>query len=1121
MLSVAKTIEDGAVDIAGWLGGLGLAQYVRAFAENDIDEEVLQRLTAEDLRDIGVKSVGHRRRLLDAIAALGLQPVPAAGAREATPVSEISQEAERRQLTVMFCDLVGSTALSSRFDPEDLREIIGAYHGCVAETVARFGGFVAKYMGDGVLIYFGYPQAHEDDAERAVRAGLAVIAAVARLDMPDRIAVRLGLASGLVVVGDLIGEGAAQERGVVGETPNLAARLQALAEPGAVVIADSTRRQIGRLFEVEDLGPQSLAGFTEPQRAWSVVGESAVASRFEALRSQSAKLVGREEEVELLLRRWERAKSGDGRVVLVSGEPGIGKSRLSVELVDRISGERHTRLRYYCSPHHQDSPLYPFILQLERAAALTRGDSPEEKRAKLEGLISPAAADPDEVSLLSELLSLPNTAANLNLSPQKRREKLFGALLRQLEAIARREPVLLLFEDAHWIDPTSRELMDLTIDRIQRLPVLLVITFRPEFQHGWSGQPHVTELPLNRLAGRDGVALVEALSGSMALPSEIVADIVDRTDGVPLFVEELTKAVLETADREDRVAAVLSTGPSASLAIPATLHSSLIARLDRLGVAAKEVAQIGAVLGREFSYELIEAVAERPRTELDAGLGQLADAGLLFCRGVVPHSSYLFKHALVQDAAYGTLLRTRRQQLHGRVAAVLQQHFPDVVERQPELLAHHLTGAGETASAIEQWQRAGQHAADRLAHREAIRHYERGLALVPMLPEGRSRNSQEIQLQLARGSSLFTTEGFGANGAVDIYSRARELAEQEGDRVQQFLAAYGLWQSANGHGNIIDCRRLSRRLEELSENDPDDELRLQAHHSAWATCLFSGEPQKALEHSEIGRHLYDPERHHSQQQLYGGHDPGMCAHQFGALALWLLGYPDAGSALGAKAVELAERIAHPFSFAISLQFYSMLQVDRGEPEIALHHLAVSEAVVEQQRFGFVVEPELLRGAALLAQGALSDAITLLRQGLLRPGATRMRCYGLAKLAEALTRTGQHTEALAAASDGLAIAEQTGQRQWEAELHRVDGIARWHAGQPREAEAAFQRSLRIARRQRAKSYELRTATSLARVLAEQGRRFEALDLLGPIRGWFTEGFDTVDLKEAAALLVQLG
>ena len=1107
------------MDIAAWLQGLGLERYVSAFRDNDIDADVLLKLTTEDLISIGVSSVGHRRKLLDAIASLGMD-VATAVVTAPAPGAPAQAEAERRQLTVMFCDLVGSTALSTRHDPEDLRELIGAYHRAVAETVGHFNGFVAKYMGDGVLIYFGYPQAHEDDAERAVRAGLAVIEAVGRLPAREDLSVRLGIATGLAVVGDLIGEGAAQERGVVGETPNLAARLQALAMPNTLVIAETTRRQIGGLFDLEDLGPQQLAGFGEAQRAWRVLGESGMLSRFEALRSGGTPLVGRDEEVGLLIRRWQQAKTGEGRVVLISGEPGIGKSRLTAALSEQIGSEPHTRLRYFCSPHHQDSALHPFIAQLERAAGFAREDTVEAKLGKLRALLAPGARDDDDIMLLTELLSLPSSAAGLNLSPQRKREKLFEALLDQLEAEARHRPVLMVFEDAHWIDPTSRELLDLTIDWVRRLPVLLAVTFRSEFQPPWGGRAHVTSLALNRLGERDGEALVQKLAGNAALTAEIVAEIVERTDGVPLFVEELTKAVLESAVPGDRVATVLGAASLAALSVPATLHASLMARLDRLGPASKEVAQIGAVLGREFAYELIEPVAQRDEGELQAALGQLSDAGLLFCRGTAPHASYLFKHALVHDAAYGTLLRARRQELHARVAMVLAQDFVDLVERQPELLAHHLTAAGDSERAVDQWLKAGRHAAARFAHLEAIRHFERGLAALLALPEGVARDGREVELQLTRGLSLFTAKGFIAVEAAQAYERACKLAEQQGDVHQLFTAVYGLWQSNIGSGAVEGAHRLSDRLLQLTADDADDGLRLQAHHSAWTTYLFAGEPAAAREHCEAGRRLYDPMQHGLHYRLYGGHDPGVCARYMGGQVYWLLGYPQKGLVIGSESLALAEQIGHPFSRATALVMNALLHLDRDEPELALQRLETAEALAVEQRLGLVLEPQLLRGAVLTAQGAFGEAVVCLREGLAsRPGA-RLRCYALARLAEALSRHDEHGAALAAVSEALETQERTGQRRWEPELHRLKGVALLGLNRLEDGQIALEEAMRIARRQQTKPYELRAATNLARRWGEQGRRSEARDLLGPVYGWFTEGFDTADLKAAKALLDQL-
>jgi class 3 adenylate cyclase/predicted ATPase len=1124
---IARTRSPGeaiSIDVADWLSGLGLGQYGEVFAANDIDSEVLPELTADDLTGLGITSIGHRRKLLAAVAALRAD-APGPVAETAPAAATTSREAERRQLTVMFCDLVGSTPLSTRFDPEDLREIIGAYHRCVADTVGRFGGFIAKYMGDGVLVYFGYPEAHEDDAERAVRAGLAVIDAVGRLGTLEPLNARLGVASGLVVVGDLIGAGAAQERGVVGETPNLAARLQALAPPDALIIAESTRRQIGALFELRDLGMQPLAGFPQPQHVWRAVGESGVLSRFEALRSQTAPLVGRDEELDLMLRRWHQAKTGDGRVVLISGEPGIGKSRLLTALSERIVGEPHTRLRYFCSPHHQESPLYPFITQLERTAGFTHRDTVEEKLGKLRDLLAAAGSD-DEIQLVAELLSLPNTVAALGLSPQRKREMVFEALLHQFEALTQGRPVVMLFEDAHWVDPSSRELLDLMLDWVARLPVLLMVTFRTELQQSWSGQPHVTLLALDRLGEPDVTALVRELAGNAPLGSGIVAEIVERADGVPLFVEELTRAVVESGRSGEPGWAVLAASPLPNLSIPATLHASLIARLDRLGSGAKDVAQIGAVIGREFPYELIQPVAQRPQPDLEAALDRLTDAGLLFRRGPPPHYSYLFKHALVQDAAYATLLRSRRQQLHAAIAGALEREFPEIAAAQPELLAHHYTEAALRQQAIDNWLRAGERANEASANPEAIAHLTRGLKFLEDLPESSERDEKELAFQIALQTPLFAAR-FGSAEGERAAQRAVELSRKVAGANQRPLvrALFGLSLTYLSRGQIRSGREVAEELLGVAERLQEPETLAYAHNVMGNTLFWHAELGRARMHLEKGIALYQPEWSRSLNFRFGFNAASTC-HFFLGRVLWHLGYSDQALTSAEQAVTIAEAVSHRVSRASALTWLSALRQLRGETGCAREVAEIALAITTEEIIPFFrAHAIMLRGWALVGQRQGNEGVAQLREGYAayRADGAQIECsHWLALLAEAYRDTGRPAEGLHLIGEALDHVAQTGVVYYEAELHRLDDELRLRLDTPEQqrAEASFRHALEIARRQQAKSWELRAATSLARLWAERGRRVEARDLLVPVYSWFTEGFDTADLKQAAVLLAEL-
>jgi predicted ATPase/class 3 adenylate cyclase len=1116
------------MDVGDWLRSVGLGQYEATFRASEIGADILPELTESDLEKLGLP-LGHRKRLLKAIASFGV----AAAAPPTTIPRTAAEAAERRQLTLMFADLVGSTALSAKLDPEDLRSVIGAYHRCCTELIERSGGFVAKYMGDGVLAYFGYPQAHEDDAERAAQAGLALVEAVPELEtvagVPLR--VRVGIATGLVVVGDLIGTGAAQEQAVVGETPNLAARLQAMADPDTVVIAEGTRKLLGSLFELKDLGARDITGIAGLVRAWAVLRAGSAEGRFEALHASGlTALVGREEEIALLLRRWAKAKSGEGQVVLLSGEPGIGKSRLTAALLESVAGEPHTRLRYFCSLQHTDSALYPVIGQMARAAGLAHDDAPQATLDKLDVLLARTATSQEDAALFAEMLSLASDGRYpvLTLTPPQRRQRTLEALIAQTEALSRQNPLLMVFEDAQWADPTSLELLGRAIDRIANRRALLLVTFRPEFKAPWIGRPYVTALGINRLAQHDVDAMIDRLVGTKSLPASIRRDIVERTDGIPLFVEEMTKAVLESEGEARRTAAAI---PSPALAVPASLHASLMARLDRLG-PAKEIARIGAVIGREFSHSLVAAVAGKPEPELASALMRLIAAGLLFSQGVPPHASYLFKHALVQDAAYGTLLREPKRALHVRIAETLETQFAEIAERQPELLARHYNEAGQIEKAASLWAKAGQQSLARSALVEAAEQLRRALDLIATLPGTPELRRTQIKLQVALITPLLHVKGYGAPEAKAAMEQARLLMEQAEalgepaeDPLLLFSVLYGFWAARIVAFNGDAIRELATQFLALAQKQGATFSLMLGHRIMATTLLSTGDIAQGRGHYDQSLALYEPVEHRAQAMRFG-QDARVVILCYRPLALWMLGYPDAALADADQVVKESRDIGHAASLMIALYYAPATYLLCGRYQAAsaaineLIALADEKASVQWKGAGMFV-----RSWLVALTGTASDAVPAITAGLTAyrsTGATAWTPSYLSYLAKAYAELGQFDDAWRCIGEATTMIETTGERWWEADVRRRAGEIALISPQPDAAKAlaCFEQALAVARAQQAKSWELRAAMSIARLYRDQGKRQQASDLLAPVYGWFSEGFDTLDLKEAKSLLAEL-
>jgi predicted ATPase len=945
--------------------------------------------------------------------------------------------------------------------------------------------------------------------------------------------VRVGVATGLVVVGDLVGSGEAQERGVVGETPNLAARLQGIAAPNTVVIAEGTRRLLGDLFELQDLGPKDLKGIAGSAWAWAALRARSVESRFEALHTTSlTALVGREEETELLLRRWARAKTTEGQVVLIAGEAGIGKSRLTAALMESLGGEPHTRLRYFCSPHHTDSPLYPIIGQMERVAGLVHDDSPQARLDKLDAILAQTATSAQDAALFADMLSLPNDGRYpaLDLTPQQRRQRTLEALTSQLAGLASQQPVLMIFEDVHWIDPTSLEALGRTVDRIKTLPVLLIVTFRSEFNAPWVGQSHVTSLMLNRLGEREAAAIIARLVGNKGLPADVMAEIVERTDGIPLFVEEMTKAVMEAASEGDARRTVAA-APSPALAVPASLHASLMARLDRLG-PAKEVAQIGAAIGREFSHALLASVVRDAGLDLGLALDRLIQAGLMSRQGVPPHASYLFKHALVQDAAYGTLLREPRRMLHARIAETLESQFVEIVESQPEILARHCTEAGLIEKATELWGQAGQRSLGRLALVEATAQLNRALAQIAALPGTPALRGEQIKLQVALANALMHTKGYAApetKASVDqahLYiERAEALGEPPEDSLLLFSVLYGFC-AANYVGfNGCALRELAAQFLSLAERQGTMVSTMIGHRLMGTSLLVTGDIAKSQTHFDDAIALYDHAEHRPLATRFG-QDIGVTILSNRSYARWILGYPVAALTDADHAIKDAREIGQAAALMYALAHIGIVNTLCGNHAVAASQakdvLALSE---EKKTPHWKAVGMINQGWVLALTGRPSNAVQMITSGITTfrsTGATFYEPPSLTLLAGAYAKLGEYEQARRAIGEAIAAIENVKERSWEGEVRRTAGEIALMSPEPNaaKAEAYFEHALAVARNQQAKSWELRAAMSMARLWRDQGKPREAHDLLAPVYGWFTEGFDTLDLKEAKALLDEL-
>ena len=1112
---------------AEWLQSIGLGEYAQRFAENAIDASILRDLTDQDLKELGVL-LGHRRKMLRAIAELGESTAIAPAGRAAKPERRPSDEAERRHLTVMFCDLVGSTALSTRLDPEDMWRVVASYHGAIGSVIGRYQGMIAQYMADGVLAYFGYPVAHEDSAVLAVRAGLEIVDAVTSLqtDVGPALQVRIGIATGTVVMNELLVNEIPAERAITGETPNLAARLQTLAEPGMVLICPSTRQLTGGYFNYRDLGPLSLKGFTQTISASQVLGISGVESRFEAMHtSKLPPLFGREEEMDLLLRRWRQATQEEGRVVVLTGEPGIGKSHIAVAFDERLQSESHTTLHYFCSAHHTHSALFPFINQLERAAGFRHSDSPQEKLSKLDALLVQSALGPEHVAALANLLTLPadDHYRLQDLTPQKRKEKILAALLAQLDGLAAQRPVLIIFEDVQWIDPTSLELLAVSVERAPQLRALLLVTARPEFMPPWPSYPHLTTIALTRLGRPDGTALILRLTRGKTLPMEVMDQILAHTDGVPLFIEELTKMVLEGGLLRERDGAYVLEGPLPPLAIPTTLQASLTARLDRLS-PVREVAQIGAVVGREFHYELLSAVAELPSQRLDEALDQLVRSELMFCRGEIPHATYTFKHALVRDAAYAGLLQSRRVHLHAATANALERKFPDVVQTQPEIVAYHYTQANSYEKALHYWYEAAKRSAARSAHNEAVGHLKQGLTQIPNIIDPLLRNKSEMLLQTSLGNSLRAIKGWSTDSVKQAYTRALQLGERRGLDQHTFPAVFGLWTWNFLRASLGEAQALAEQLINIAESVDNSAYKVLAHEALGFTSFAQG--KLAAAHAELERSISMCED--SQTMAYldlSAQDPRVHVRSYDGMVLWFLGHPDQALRICEEARAYADASQYPFSQAMARSIGLRVHQLRGEAAVVVSQANAAIALCEEHEFvHYLAMALILRGWASAQQGEFEKGVAEIQEGLEKErvtGALLFETYSLGLLADAHIKNERYEQAFEFLDQArLRLDDANSERFYAAEIYRLLGEAHLRSHQDLDqAEHYFYKGLEIAREQKAKSLELKLCTSIYDLYALRQNADQYRSQLDEIYRSFSEGFDTTDLVRANARLKQ--